>query len=83
MTERKGHFELYPQREPVPEGSPEGTKGEPTGEYGWRYRAGNGQITAIGGEGYSSREGANEALHSFLTAVGSESPHPAILDVDD
>jgi len=83
MTERQGHFEVYPQHHDPPEGSPEGTKGEPTGEYGWRYRAGNGHITAVGGEGFTSRHTANKALHNFLRAVSAIEPHPAILDVDD
>lgn len=78
-----GHFEVHPHRKPVPEGSPEGTKGEKTGEYGWRHRAANGKIDATGAEGYSSRSAANDGLHRFLTAVASVEPHPPIIDSDD
>ena len=58
-------FEVYPR----------GIRGdmvdEKTGDviapqYGWRFRAANGQITAIGGEGFTRREDAHRAVGKFL-----------------
>lgn len=77
------HFEVYPQRSERPDDAPDWVKGELTGEYGWRFRAANGQISAVGGEGFASRAGANEAIHNLLRAVTEVEPHPPILDVDD
>lgn len=57
-------FEVYPQKHG--EGEKEG---EPTGEFGWRYRDGNGQITAVSGEGYSREEDAQRAVEFFVGDV--------------
>lgn len=62
-------FEVYLQRhkasmEAVTDGEMPGAGG-----YGWRFRAGNGQISAIGGEGFTRREDAHRAVRQFLTAV--------------
>jgi len=38
-------------------------------EYGWRFRAANGQITAIGGEGFTRRQDARRAASEFLATV--------------
>ncbi|GAB3593306.1 YegP family protein [Angustibacter peucedani] len=32
------------------------------GEYRWRLKSGNGQVIATGGEGYSSRSGAENGI---------------------
>lgn len=70
-----GHFELYPERD-------QETR-EKTGAYRWRFRAGNGKITADGSEAYTDRGGANRAVHDHVSAVAGVEPHPPILDVDD
>ena len=60
---------------------------EPTGGFGWRFRAANGQITAIGGEGFTRREDAERAVKHFLTDVGADHEDtyvtPPIVDVDE
>jgi hypothetical protein len=38
-------------------------------QFGWRFRAVNGQITAIGGEGFTRREDAHRAVRQFLVAL--------------
>lgn len=45
---------------------------KPTGEYGWRYRDANGQITAIGGEGFTRSEDAERAVRSHAEDVCRE-----------
>lgn len=64
--------------------------GPPTGDFGWRFRAANGQISAIGGEGFTRRMDAHRAVRQFLTAVAevildNEAPvlQAPILDVDE
>lgn len=53
-------------------------------EYGWRFRAANGEITATSGEGFTRTEDANRAIHDFLRDVyGASEPHPAIVDIDE
>lgn len=69
-------FEVYPRKTP-PENTPldqtaapldwEGRPG-PQAEYGWRFRAANGQITAIG-EGFSRREDAHRAVNDFMVNI--------------
>ena len=59
-------FETYPR---MKADVPIGVKPEPTGEYGWRFRAANGQITAIGGEGFTRRQDARRAASEFLATV--------------
>lgn len=76
----ENHFEVYPQRSAPEEGQEKGT---PNGQYGWRFRSANGQITASSGEGYNDRHGANRAIHGFIGAVTGADPHPPIIDVDD
>lgn len=82
-------FEVFPQHEAMaPE---EEGPGEPTGEYGWRFRAANGQITATSGEGFTRREDAHRAVSDFIRAViddphdfpSAYKPFPPILDVDE
>ena len=60
------------------------------GDYGWRFRAANGQITAIGGEGFTRREDARRALRSFMDDLesaeitpGDREVWPPIIDVDE
>ena len=71
----QAHFEIYPQRDKETR--------EKTGDFGWRFRSSNGQITATAGEGYSTRDGANRAVHAHVAAVREGEPHPPILDTDD
>jgi uncharacterized protein YegP (UPF0339 family) len=60
-------------------------------EFGWRFRAGNGQISAIGGEGFTRREDAHRAVSDFIRAViddprdfpSADKPFPPIIDVDE
>ena len=40
----------------------------------WRYKAGNGQITATGGQGYASKGGCTKAVNKFLDALGWVTP---------
>lgn len=55
------HFEVYPQKY-----APEGRwPPKPTGEFGWRFRAANGQITAIGGEGFGDARDVERAVEQF------------------
>lgn len=81
-------FEVYPRRS-----QPVGGVGGPpalTG-YGWRFRAANGQITAIGGEGFTRREDAHRAVarfvevleDSFLDHGDVELQVPAAVDVSE
>jgi len=57
--------------------------------YGWRFRAANGQITAIGGEGFSRPEDACRAVGDFVHALwrehtaGKGYKPPAIHRVED
>lgn len=82
-------FEVYPQTRRTGEvesgGAFVGT--EATGEFGWRFRAANGRISAIGGEGFTRREDADRAVRHFLTDVGADHEDeyftPPILDVDE
>lgn len=56
-------FEVYPQKRDPKEGEP--AERQPTGEYGWRYRDANGQITATSGEGFTREEDAERAVRDF------------------
>lgn len=83
----QAHFEVYPQTHEVaidPE-VPENTRTEPTGEFGWRFRSANGQISAASGEGFARREDAHRAIEQFLDAAwqpGTDVPAP-VLDVNE
>lgn len=79
-------FEVYPRRRQV---AP--FQYEPDG-YGWRFRDANGQITFIGGEGFTRREDAKRALRGAVLDVlrsvlgqriGIDVPQPPIIDVED
>lgn len=59
----QARFEVYPQLGDFP-GDPN-RDCAPTGEYGWRFRASNGQITATGGEGFTREEDAERAVRDF------------------
>lgn len=68
----RGGFEVYPEMRTVPAPDEPGgytTREEPTGEYGWRYRSANGQITATGGEGFTREEDAERAIRYFSADV--------------
>lgn len=82
----EARFEVYPLTRNVPPNEDD-IRREPTGEFGWRFRAANGQITAIGGEGFSRREDAERAIKHFMTDIGAdhedEWASPPILDVDE
>jgi hypothetical protein len=70
----RGGFEVYPQKHRA--GLP--NEGEPTGEFGWRYRAGNGQITAIGGEGFTRRDDAERAALDFAGDILAVQAHSGL-----
>jgi uncharacterized protein len=44
-------------------------EGDAAGQHFWRLRAGNGQIIAVGGEGYATRAGAYRAIGSVQSTV--------------
>jgi uncharacterized protein YegP (UPF0339 family) len=81
----EAHFEIYPQRRvlPVEGGSPGEVAVQPTGEFGWRFRAANGRINGIGGEGFTRRPDAHRAIGDLLRDVGAAEPHPPIIDVEE
>lgn len=83
----EARFEVYPRHDAGRGGFAPGEGPRP--EYGWRFRAANGQITAVGGEGFSRRMDAHRAVRQFLTAAADviedfEAPVVCapILDVD-
>lgn len=64
-----------------------------TGEFGWRFRARNGKINGVGGEGFTRRPDAHRAIEDFVVDVidataGSSPPNAgaplqvAIVNVD-
>jgi len=71
-------FEIYPMQRRVESAWAEDPirgrhelpgRREPTGEYGWRFRAANGHITAVGGEGFTRRQDARRAASEFLATI--------------
>lgn len=60
-------FEVYPQKRAVDDGA--SAQVGPTREFGWRFRDANGQISAIGGEGFTRRADAHRAIEDFREAV--------------
>jgi uncharacterized protein YegP (UPF0339 family) len=83
----EGYFEIYPRtqtRQVHVHGSIEllPIELEPTGDYGWRFRAANDEVSAVGGEGFTRREDAARAIHDFLRDVTGVDPHPPIVDID-
>jgi hypothetical protein len=67
-------FEVYPRHRIV------ATESSPVGpEFGWRFRAANGQISAVSGEGFTRREDAHRAISDFTVDVGcNEMPAPIV-----
>jgi uncharacterized protein YegP (UPF0339 family) len=65
----QARFEVYPQMGDFP-GNPH-RDCVPTGEYGWRFRAANGQITATGGEGFTREEDAERAIEDFCQSLAA------------
>jgi hypothetical protein len=64
-------FEVYPQiRQAVHDVA--SRHPEPTGEFGWRFRAGDGKINGVGGEGFTREEDAERAVHFFAGDVVAE-----------
>lgn len=86
-------FEVYPQkRDEVMNEETGATRRVLTGEFGWRFRAENGQIIATGGEGFTREEDAERAVSDFLLNIapwgfrepGDDSYHgPPTLRVDE
>jgi uncharacterized protein YegP (UPF0339 family) len=78
-------FEVYKRK--VNAAGDEHKYGGYLGGFGWRSRAANGQITAIGGEGFTRREDAHRAVEDFRRELGEEDyaewVPPDILDVDE
>jgi uncharacterized protein len=48
------------------------------GEFRWRLKSGNGQVIASGGEGYTSRSGAENGIN----AVKRDAPDASVEDQD-
>jgi hypothetical protein len=65
----EAHFEVYPQQRMVPGPGEDWEPPHPTGQYGWRFRAANGQITAVGGEGFTTKADAERAIRNFCATV--------------
>jgi uncharacterized protein YegP (UPF0339 family) len=63
----QARFEVFPQLGDFP-GDPHRDQ-VPNGQYGWRFRAANGQITAIGGEGFTREEDAERAVADFVDSL--------------
>lgn len=62
-------FEVYPQKQGAGSEKP----GQPTGQYGWRYRAeGNDSISAVGGEGFTTEDHAERAAQTVARAISAE-----------
>ncbi len=83
----EARFEIYPQVTPARDQAEGEQLVEVTGEFGWRFKSANGQISGIGGEGFTRREDAVRAIHDFLDAVdpegaGTDRTHAPIIDVD-
>jgi uncharacterized protein YegP (UPF0339 family) len=87
-----GQFEVYPEVQQVVGGKAlhprhgvvdAPNRQELTGDFGWRYRAPNGQISAIGGEGFTRRESAGRAIIDFLSEVGCSEPRAPIVNLDE
>lgn len=82
-------FEVYPRKHLAPNW-PREPVGDPY-EFGWRFRAANGQITAIEGEGFTRRVDAHRAVNDFCSRLADlfyDGERPAIdelsiLDVDE
>lgn len=69
MMANDPRFEVFPER--TRSADPEHP--EPGGVigFGWRFRAGNGQISAASGEGFTRREDAHRAVVAFAADVGA------------
>lgn len=63
------HFEVYPQHTDGIDPESGTPTRKATGQYGWRFQAANGQISAVSGEGFTRREDAHRAVRQFLTAA--------------
>lgn len=66
VNDHDPHFEVYTRHtvsnaERLAEGE-EVTESE----YGWRFRAANGQISAVSGEGFTRRADAHRAVRDFV-----------------
>lgn len=55
-------FEVYPTH------LSRGDTKTPTGEFAWRFRAANGQISAVSGEQFTRQEDAERAVRQFCDA---------------
>lgn len=57
----EARFEVYPRRGERELGCPD--------EFGWRFRAANGQITAVAGEGFAVQGEAKRAARDFAATI--------------
>lgn len=75
-------FEVFPEVDSDPGMNVPGA--ERTSFY-WRFRAANGQITAVGGEGFTRREDARRAVGDLIRDIGMTlHTDPAhVIDVDE
>lgn len=53
------------------------------GEFFWHFRAANGKIDAVGGEGFTRREDARRAIQQFTADVGVTEMPAEIVDLDE
>lgn len=78
-------FQIYPEQRPK---FGDKSETEPTGNWRWRFIAGNGENTANGSEGYANEGNARRAVHDHCDHVaevcGVLGPisHPPIEVVD-
>jgi hypothetical protein len=70
------HFETYPQMKGA-------EQDEPTGEFGWRFQAANGDFTFIGGEGFTERAHARRAIEGAVFEVSTFVPGSKLRIRDD
>ena len=72
-------FEVYPRRYSDEDGGDfDAAAGEPTGEFGWRFRDANGEIQTVSKKGYDSREEATRAIVDFGLAFGDAIGMPEV-----
>ena len=62
----QAHFEVFQETREARRLPPQvPARREPTGQYRWRFKAANGQITATSGEGFTRREDAHRSIEGL------------------
>lgn len=72
-------FEVYPRRHMGSRRTAETVRED----FAWRFRAANGQISAVSGEGFTRIEDAERAVDDFRRALLVTGAAASILRVDD